>query len=154
LVPTATMVLRIFDFGSLPCRHPRPVLRISHSGSLTRQAPPPGPSRKGTMKLPLKPDGQWLWTVSKYSQDEMKHPLNSSRRPSVSSSLCPSVRSSMQIDTLEAPRLPVAHHPSTESDTAIFCPPRMGRKLTSNGSSSIRPVIRAVIHPNRTNIYV
>jgi len=31
------------------------------------------------------------------------------------------------IDTLEAPRLPAAHHPS-ESDTAAFCPPRMGRK--------------------------
>jgi hypothetical protein len=27
----------------------------------------------------------------------------------------PSVRSSMRIDTLEAPRLPAAHHPSTES---------------------------------------
>ncbi len=34
----------------------------------------------------------------------------------------------MGINTLEAPRLPLAHHPSTESDTAAFCPPRMGRK--------------------------
>jgi len=31
------------------------------------------------------------------------------------------------MDTLEAPRLPAAHHPLTESDTAAFCPPRMGR---------------------------
>ncbi len=30
------------------------------------------------------------------------------------------------MNTLEAPRLPAAHHPST--DTAAFCPPRMGRK--------------------------
>jgi len=29
---------------------------------------------------------------------------------------------------LGAPRLPAAHHPSAESDTAAFCPPRMGRK--------------------------
>jgi len=35
----------------------------------------------------------------------------------------------MGINTLEAPRLPAAHHPSTESDTAAFCPPRMGRKI-------------------------
>jgi len=34
----------------------------------------------------------------------------------------------MQMDTLEALRLPAAHHPSAESDTAAFCPPRMGRK--------------------------
>ncbi len=32
------------------------------------------------------------------------------------------------VDTLEAPRLPAAYHPSAESDTAAFCPPRMGRK--------------------------
>jgi hypothetical protein len=54
------------------------------------------------------------------------------------------------MDTLEAPRLPAAHHPSTESDTPAFCPPRMGRKLTRNGPPSIRPVISPVIHPNRT----
>jgi hypothetical protein len=34
----------------------------------------------------------------------------------------------MGIDTLEAPKLPLAHHPSTESDTATFCSPKMGRK--------------------------
>jgi hypothetical protein len=34
------------------------------------------------------------------------------------------------MDTLEAPRLPAAHHPSAESDTTAFCPPRMGRKQT------------------------
>jgi hypothetical protein len=32
----------------------------------------------------------------------------------------------MRIDTLEAPRLPAAHHPTTESDTGAFCRPRMG----------------------------
>jgi len=32
------------------------------------------------------------------------------------------------MDTLEASRLLAAHHPSAESDTAAFCPPRMGRK--------------------------
>jgi hypothetical protein len=34
----------------------------------------------------------------------------------------------MWIDTLEALRLLVAHHPSTESDIATFYPPGMGRK--------------------------
>jgi hypothetical protein len=34
----------------------------------------------------------------------------------------------MRIDILEAPRLPVAHHPSTKSNIAAFYPPRMGRK--------------------------
>jgi hypothetical protein len=48
--------------------------------------------------------------------------------PSVSSSICPSVRSSMRIYTLEAPRLPTAHLPFTKSDITAFCPPRMGRK--------------------------
>jgi len=32
------------------------------------------------------------------------------------------------MNTLEAPRLLAAHHPSMESDTAAFCPPGMGRK--------------------------
>jgi len=32
----------------------------------------------------------------------------------------------MRIDTLGAPRLLAAHHPSAESGTAAFCPSRMG----------------------------
>jgi len=64
-----------------------------------------------------------------YSKGRMKPPLNPCVPSSVPSSiLYPSVRSSMRIDTLEAPRLPAAHHPSAESDTVAFCPPRMGRK--------------------------
>jgi hypothetical protein len=34
------------------------------------------------MKLPLKPDGQWLQIIAKYSEDVMKLPLNPSRHPS------------------------------------------------------------------------
>jgi hypothetical protein len=34
----------------------------------------------------------------------------------------------MRINNLEASRLPIAQHHFTESDTAAFCPPRMGRK--------------------------
>ncbi len=55
----------------------------------------------------------------------MKLPLNPCVSSSVSSSLCPSVRSSMGMDTLEVLKLAVAHHPSAESDTAGFCPPRI-----------------------------
>ncbi len=79
--------------------------------------------------------GQWLLTVGKYSEggtssrdDKWSRAwTRPSRHPSLSS-LCPSVRSSMRMDTLQAPRLPAAHHPCAESDTAAFCPPRMGRK--------------------------
>ncbi len=40
---------------------------------------------RGLWKLlsTLTPDGQWLRTISKYSRDEMKRPLNSSRCPSI-----------------------------------------------------------------------
>jgi len=66
------------------------------------------------------------------------------------------------MDTLEAPRLPAAHHPSAESDIAAFCPSRMqlfahqeweGKHIvkgvgTRNEASpeSVRPVIRPVPH--------
>jgi hypothetical protein len=36
------------------------------------------------------------------------------------------------MDTLEAPRLPAAHHPSAESDTPAFSPPILGRKKIRN----------------------
>ncbi len=49
----------------------------------------------------------------------------------------PSVRSSMQINTLEAPRLPAAHHPSTGSDTGAFCPPRMQLSTSSSSMCSL-----------------
>ncbi len=32
--------------------------------------------RKGRKFLPLTPDGQWLQTVAKYSEDVVKFPLN------------------------------------------------------------------------------
>jgi hypothetical protein len=59
-------------------------------------------------------------TYSKGRRDVKHHFLHLSRHTSV--------WSSMRIDTLEALRLAAAHHPSTESDTAPFCPLRMGRK--------------------------
>ncbi len=40
-------------------------------------------------------------------------------------SICPVVHADRHP---EAPTLPATHHPSAESDTAAFCPPRMGRK--------------------------
>ncbi len=85
-------------------------------------------------------------------RDEMKLPPES-----VPSSLCPSVRSSMRIDTLEAPRLPAAHHPSTESDTVAFCPPRMGRKLhivKDVGMKWSFPSIHSSRHPSKQNKYI
>jgi len=47
---------------------------------------------------------------------------------SIPSSLYPSAQLFMRIESLEALRLLAADHPSTESDYAAFCPPRMGRK--------------------------
>jgi hypothetical protein len=68
----------------------------------------------------------------------MKPPLNPCVPSSVPSSLCPSVRSSMRIDTLEAPRLPAAHHPSVH-------PSRHGlderSRLWGQLALSIRPVM-------------
>jgi hypothetical protein len=50
----------------------------------------------------------------------------------------------MRINTLEAPRLPAAHHPSsTVSDTAAFCPPRMGRD-----------VVKLPLNPSRHPFFV
>jgi hypothetical protein len=79
---------------------------------------------KGRKFLPLTVDGQWLWIVAKYSEgvtwrrdDKWSRPWTCPSRHPSPSSLCPSVWT----------MLPTAHHPSTESDTTAFYPPRMGR---------------------------
>jgi hypothetical protein len=59
------------------------------------------------------------------------------------------------MDTLEAPRLPAADHPSTESDTTAFYPQRYtkGRHDEMKLRPVIHPLIYPIIHPNRTNIF-
>jgi hypothetical protein len=68
-----------------------------------------------------------------------------SRHPSLSS-LCPSVWSSMRIDTLEAPRLPAAHHPSTRQPSLYwawhcsFLPTKNGKEINQEWPSIHIPI--------------
>jgi hypothetical protein len=107
----------------------------------------------------------------------MKPPLNPCVPSSVpSSSLCPSVRSSMRMDTLEVPRLPAAHHPSAECWVwhCRFLATKNGKEINQelhivkdvgmrNEASSesvrlvilplsIRPVVHADGHPGSSEV--
>jgi hypothetical protein len=52
----------------------------------------------------------------------------------------------MRIHTLEAPRLPAAHHPSAKSNTATFYPPRTGRKYYRTSPTKNAKEINQELH--------
>jgi hypothetical protein len=62
------------------------------------------------------------------------------------SSLCPSVRSSMRIDTLKTPRLPTAHHRSTRQPSLYwvwhcsFLPTKNGKEINQEWPSIHIPI--------------